>query len=214
MTTEKKPDLQRILDSPSYRLAERDPDFLRRYELRSVRLQLEILKPELGLSDHGVQSTVVVFGGTQIVEEALARQRVEAARAALSLHPDDPVCRRALQRAERILAKSRYYDAAREFAQLVSSACQINGLCEFVIVTGGGPGIMEAANRGAYDVGAKSIGLNISLPAEQIPNPYITPELCFQFQYFALRKMHFLLRARALVVFPAVSARSTNSSTP
>jgi hypothetical protein len=190
------------LASPSYRLAERDPDFLRRYELRSVRLQLEHLKPELGLSDHGVQSTVVAFGGTQIVEESLARERVEEARAALSRCPDDPTCQRALQRAERILAKSRYYDAAREFGRLVSSACQVKGQCEFVIVTGGGPGIMEAANRGAYDVGAKSIGLNITLPAEQIPNPYITPELCFQFQYFALRKMHFLLRARALVVFP------------
>ena len=114
VTTEKKPELQRILDSPSYRLAERDPDFLRRYELRSVRLQLELLKPELGLSDHRVQSTVVAFGGTQIVEESLARQRVEAARAALSQQPDDPGCRRALQRAERILAKARYYDAARE----------------------------------------------------------------------------------------------------
>ena len=101
-----------------------------------------------------------------------------------------------------MLAKSHYYDEAREFARLVSSVCQIDGRCDHVIVTGGGPGIMEAANRGAYDVGAKSIGLNITLPAEQRPNPYITPELCFLFHYFALRKMHFLLRAAALVIFP------------
>ncbi|MEX2172939.1 MAG: TIGR00730 family Rossman fold protein, partial [Pirellulaceae bacterium] len=101
-----------------------------------------------------------------------------------------------------VLAKSHYYDAAREFSRLVSSACQIEGQCDFAIITGGGPGIMEAANRGAADVGAKSIGLNITLPDEQMPNRYITPDLCFQFRYFAIRKMHFLLRARGLVVFP------------
>ena len=100
------------------------------------------------------------------------------------------------------MAKAEHYDAAREFGRLVSATCQVDHVCDYVIVTGGGPGIMEAANRGAYDAGAKSIGLNIQLPAEQVPNPYITPELCFQFHYFALRKMHFLLRAKALVVFP------------
>jgi uncharacterized protein (TIGR00730 family) len=104
--------------------------------------------------------------------------------------------------AERVLAKSRYYDVAREFGRLVSGVCQLDGRCDFVIVTGGGPGIMEAGNRGAFDVGAKSIGLNITLPHEQFPNPYISPELCFQFRYFGLRKMHFMKRAKALVAFP------------
>jgi uncharacterized protein (TIGR00730 family) len=197
-----KPDLQRILDSPSYLPAELDSDFLRRYETRPVRVQLELLKPEMGLAEHEVHSTIVAFGGTQIVEETEARTRLEMARSALEEAPDDAQRQRAMQRAERILAKSKYYDAAREFGRLVSSTCQIKGRCEYVIITGGGPGIMEAANRGAYEVGAKSIGLNITLPEEQVPNPYISPELCFQFHYFALRKMHFLLRAKALVVFP------------
>jgi hypothetical protein len=115
--------------------------------------------------------------------------------------PNDARLKRSLERAERLEAKADVYDAAREFARLVSSTCQ-NDRCDFVITTGGGPGVMEAANRGAYDVGAKSIGLNITLPAEQAPNPYITPESCFRFRYFAIRKMHFLLRAKALVVFP------------
>ncbi|MBW8885246.1 MAG: LOG family protein, partial [Planctomycetia bacterium] len=108
----------------------------------------------------------------------------------------------AVARAERVLAKAHFYDEAREFSRLVSCACQVKGRCDFAIVTGGGPGIMEAANRGAHDVGAKSIGLNITLPEEQLPNAYITPDLCFQFRYFAIRKMHFLLRAKGLVIFP------------
>ena len=116
--------------------------------------------------------------------------------------PDDPRLKRALDRAERLAAKSHYYDLARQFAALVSSVCQRDAHRTYVIVTGGGPGIMEAANRGAHDVGAKSIGLNIRLPREQQPNPYITPDLCFQFHYFAMRKFHFLIRAKALVVFP------------
>jgi uncharacterized protein (TIGR00730 family) len=124
------------------------------------------------------------------------------ASAASEQAPDDSGLKRVVARAERVLAKAHYYEKAREFARLVSSECQVNGRCNYVVVTGGGPGLMEAANRGAYDVGAKSIGLNITLPQEQAPNPYITPELCFQFRYFALRKMHFLMRARALVIFP------------
>ena len=194
--------LQAILKSPSYRLAELDTDFLQREELRPIRLELELLKPEMALTAQGVQSTIVAFGGTQIVAQADAETRLEAAQVALAEAPADEDLRRGVARAERILAKAQYYDAAREFARLVSSACQNNDHCDFVIVTGGGPGIMEAANRGAFDVGAKSIGLNVTLPAEQAPNPYITPGLCFQFHYFALRKMHFLLRAKALVVFP------------
>jgi hypothetical protein len=120
----------------------------------------------------------------------------------LAESPGEPERQRAVVRAERILAKSYFYDAAREFCRLVSEASQTGRDCDYVVVTGGGPGVMEAANRGAYDAGAKSIGLNITLPEEQFPNPYITPDLCFQFHYFALRKMHFLLRAKALVVFP------------
>ncbi len=191
-----------ILNSPSYRLAEEDTDFLKQDALRPVRLQLELLKPEMVLAKHGVRSTIVVFGGTQIVEHRDAEMRLERARQTLAEAIDDPQSQRAVERAERVLDKSKYYDAARAFSRLVSSSCQANGECDYVITTGGGPGVMEAANRGAYDVGAKSIGLNITLPHEQAPNPYITPELCFQFHYFALRKMHFLFRAKALVVFP------------
>ena len=194
--------LQAILRSPSYRVAYKDVDFLTSADLRPMRMELELLKPELALKQQDIRSTIVVFGGTRIVQPAAAQERLERARKCLAETPDDPRCRRAVARAERIVAKCRYYDVAREFARLVSSSCQIQGQCDYVVVTGGGPGIMEAANRGAYEVGAKSIGLNIRLPREQRPNPYITPELCFQFHYFAMRKFHFLLRAKALVVFP------------
>jgi uncharacterized protein (TIGR00730 family) len=193
---------QTILASPSYRLAEADAELLQRNELRPVRLQLEFLKPEMAFTQQGIHSTVVVLGGTQIVERQQAVDRLEAAQAALAAAPQDLTRQRAVQRAERVLAKTHYYDAAREFGRLVSSICQMQKHRDCVVITGGGPGIMEAANRGAFDAGAQSIGLNITLPEEQMPNPYITPELCFRFHYFALRKMHFLLRAAALVVFP------------
>ena len=194
--------LQAILDSSSYLPVELDAEFLQQPEARPVRVQLELLKPELGFSHQGVNSTVVVFGGTQVVEATVAEKRLQQARALLAEAPDDPTRQREIARLERVAAKSKYYDAAREFGRLVSASCQIQGKCDYVVVTGGGPGVMEAANRGASDAGAKSAGLNITLPAEQSPNHYITPELCFQFHYFAMRKMHFLLRARALVVFP------------
>ncbi|MFO0870943.1 MAG: TIGR00730 family Rossman fold protein [Pirellulales bacterium] len=194
--------LAAILASPSYCLAEDDRELMKRDELRPMRLQLELLKPELTLGAHQIRSTIVVFGGTQIVPREAAEQRLAAARAALAERPDDPLRARAVSRAEKLLAKCPYYEAAREFGRLVSARSQGRMGCENVIVTGGGPGIMEAANRGAHDVQAKSIGLNITLPHEQVPNPFITPELCFQFRYFALRKMHFLLRASALVIFP------------
>jgi uncharacterized protein (TIGR00730 family) len=187
---------------PHYLLAEDDTAFLKRPELRPVRFQLELLKPEMIHEEQGIASTLVVFGGTSIVERSVAEERLAAAREALAKDPTSTVNQRAILRAERILAKSHFYDAAREFSRIVSSSCQIDGRCDFAVVTGGGPGIMEAANRGAHDVGAKSIGLNITLPEEQFPNPYITPDLCFQFRYFAIRKMHFLMRARGLVVFP------------
>ncbi len=194
--------LQAMLNSPTYRLAEEDVAFLKLDAMRSVRMQLELHKVELAFEQHQIDSTIVVFGGTQIVERGRAEQRLTAAQAALATSPQDETKRRAVLRAERIEAKCKYYDDAREFARLVSTACQTDGRCHYVVTTGGGPGIMEAANRGAFDVGAKSIGLNITLPEEQTPNPYITPELCFRFHYFAMRKMHFLMRARALVVFP------------
>jgi len=194
--------LNEIRRSTAYRLAEEDVEFIWRPELRPVRMQLELLKPELLLEDHQVRSTIVVFGSTQIVEEPQARARLERAEAAAAADPSSPLSARDVQRCRQLLAKSHFYDAAREFARLVSSVCQVGGFCDYVMVTGGGPGIMEAANRGAFDVGAKSVGLNIQLPSEQAANPYITPGLCFQFHYFAMRKMHFLLRAKALVVFP------------
>jgi uncharacterized protein (TIGR00730 family) len=187
---------------PNYLLAEEDENLLKRPELRPVRLQLELLKPDIIFEEQNVASTLVVFGGTQIVERSIAEKRLEAAREIAANDPASATKQRDVARAERILAKSHYYDAAREFSRLVSQACQVQGRCDFAVVTGGGPGIMEAANRGAWEVGAKSIGLNITLPEEQRPNEYITPELCFLFRYFAIRKMHFLLRARGLVVFP------------
>ena len=187
---------------PNNLLAENDTAFLKRPELRPVRLQLELLKPDIVLEEHGISSTLVVFGGTQIVERPVAEERLAKAKAELAADPNDAVKQRAVARAERVLAKSHYYDAAREFSRLVSHACQTQGRCDMAVITGGGPGIMEAANRGAMDVNAKSIALNITLPEEQLPNDYITPELCFQFRYFAIRKMHFLLRAKGLVVFP------------
>lgn len=202
MNQDAEQNLQAILKSPSYRLAESDVDFLHREELRPLRMELELLKPEMMLDEQNVDSTIVVFGGTQIVEPEAARQRVATARTALEASPADRTLQRQLARAERIEANSHFYDDAREFSRLVSTTCQREGQCEFVIMTGGGPGIMEAANRGAFEVGAKSIGLNITLPHEQTPNSYITPELCFLFHYFAMRKFHFLLRAEALIVFP------------
>jgi len=194
--------LQDLLQAPSYRIAYKDLDFLESDELRPVRMQLELLKPELALDAHGIRSTIVVFGSTRIVDPQKAEERLQRARAQLADTPDNQRRQRAVARAERIVEKAHYYELAREFGRLVSSSCQIKGLCDYVVNTGGGPGIMEAANRGAHDVKAKSIGLNIHLPMEQSPNPYISPDLCFQFHYFAMRKLHFVLRAKALVVFP------------
>ena len=194
--------LDSILNSSSYRLAELDTEFLQRPECRPVRMQLELLKAEKIFQEKGVRSTIVVFGGTQLVSSDQSEARLSAAEQTLRELPDDPAAQRELEIAQRVHAKSHYYDVARDFARLVSSKCQVDGECDYVVMTGGGPGIMEAANRGAFDVGAKSIGLNIILPEEQHPNPYITPELCFQFHYFAMRKFHFLLRAKAVVIFP------------
>jgi hypothetical protein len=190
------------MEHPCFRRADQDLDLLKRDELRPIRLQLEFLKPELVLAEHRICGTIVVLGATRIVEPAAARGKVERARKALEQHPQIPELEHRLAVAERILAKSHYYDVARELGRIVGNAGHGPGDCRLAIVTGGGPGLMEAANRGAYDIGAKSVGLNISLPQEQCPNPYITPELCFQFRYFGLRKMHFHLRAKAMVAFP------------
>lgn len=186
----------------SYRLAFADPDFLLRDELRPVRLQLELLKPELELQEMGVESTVVVYGSARIVSPETARQALEQAEAAAAEDPQGPGNAKLIERCKRKLAQSHYYTEARRFGRIVSEMVSAGPPRRFVIVTGGGPGIMEAANMGAAEAGAVSIGLNITLPHEQAPNAYVTPELSFQFHYFALRKMHFLMRARALVVFP------------
>ncbi len=188
--------------STSYILAHKDTEFLQREELRSIRIGLELLKPELIQREQGVRSTIVVFGSARLQEPAAAKHALHMAEEESARAQNDPTHQRKVAIARRQLALSKYYDMAREFGRLVSSTCQIDGRCDYVIVTGGGPGIMEAANRGAADVNAKSIGLNITLPHEQHPNPYITPELSFQFRYFAIRKMHFLIRAKALVAFP------------
>jgi uncharacterized protein (TIGR00730 family) len=191
-----------IIDHPSFREADKDVDFLSRYATRGVRLQLDYLKAEQLLEGHGVAHTVVVFGSTRIREPDAARREVEACQVALARQPDNPILQRRLLVAQRLLDKSRYYDIARQFGRLVGEVGDKTIGGRIMVMTGGGSGIMEAANRGAHDLGRKSIGLNISLPHEQLPNPYITPELCFRFHYFSMRKLHFLLRARALVVFP------------
>jgi hypothetical protein len=194
--------LDAILRSPSYRPATEDVEFLDSDDARGVRLQLDYLKPQKLLDENGVRHTIVVFGSTRIAEPVGATKKVERLRDALSAQPENADLQSRLTIAERILAKSHFYDVAREFGKLVANAGGGPEDPSLVVLTGGGPGIMEAANRGANDVGAKTVGLNISLPYEQYPNPYVTPELCFQFHYFALRKMHFLMRAKALVAFP------------
>jgi len=194
--------MQELLSSASYRQADQDIDFLARDDVRSTRLQLDFLKAQLLLKEHGIKHTIVVYGSTRIVEPAVANQRVVAFQEALKQFPENKDLQKKLAIAERIQAKSHYYDVAREFGQIVARSGKGVSDCRLLVMTGGGPGMMEAANRGAYDVGAKTVGLNITLPHEQFPNPYVTPELCFRFHYFAMRKMHFLLRAKALVVFP------------
>jgi uncharacterized protein (TIGR00730 family) len=188
--------------SPAYRLAFEDDDFLLRPDLRPVRLQLELLKPELLQQEQGIRSTIAMFGSARIPDAETAALRLEAAEAEARAKPKDKVAARNLSIARRMLANARYYEEARRLAQIVTNTCGGDHVCDFVVKTGGGPGIMEAANRGAHEVGGKSIGLNIVLPMEQSPNRYVTPELCFRFHYFAIRKMHFLIRVKALVVFP------------
>jgi uncharacterized protein (TIGR00730 family) len=185
----------------SYRRAYNDAEFLSRPENRPIRLQLELLKPETILAEHGVKTTVVVFGSARTLPLDEAQDRVKKLTAALRKNRDDKELKGKLAGARRLLRSAKYYEEARKFSALVARNGNF-GSAHFITVTGGGPGIMEAANRGAWESGAKSIGLNITLPCEQGPNPYVSPEFCFRFHYFAVRKMHFVMRARALVAFP------------
>lgn len=181
----------------SYDLAFADPEFLLHPELRSVRMQLELLKPELIQREEGIESTIVMFGSARILPADAAQEKLRAAQQ----QPAGAARDQAIRLAQRAVDMARYYEEARAFATLVTNhSAQLQS--PIYVVTGGGPGIMEAGNRGAFESGGKSIGLNIVLPHEQEPNPYITPKLCFQFHYFALRKMHFLMRSVALVCFP------------
>jgi uncharacterized protein (TIGR00730 family) len=191
----------KLRKSRAYRRAYTDADFLSRDELRPVRLQLELLKPEMALEEHNVKSTVVVFGSARIWDKEQSDDRVAEVRKLLKKNPGDPVLRNKLASVRRLEASAKFYEVAREFGRLVSADSPAPDR-KLVVVTGGGPGVMEAANRGAYEAGAKSVGLNITLDMEQGPNPYVSPEFCFRFHYFAVRKMHFVMRARALVVFP------------
>ena len=185
--------------SASYKMAFQDPEFLLRDELRPVRLQLEVLKPELILQEQHIESTVVVFGSARLPDPETAESKLVSAQAEYANNNDDPLLAKKVEVARKALENSRYYDEARKLGHLISLN---TGKDKLVVVTGGGPGIMEAANRGAHEAGIPSIGMNITLPHEQAPNPYITPDLNFQFHYFAIRKMHLLMRAKSLVAFP------------
>ncbi len=193
---------EEIMQSPAYNLAYEDPDLMADDDLRPLRLQLELLKPERALHAQGINSTVVVFGSARTLSQEQACQQLEQAEQNLADDPGKEEPQAALNVAIRQHRQACYYEEARRFASLVSKRFQKEERRDFVVVTGGGPGIMEAANRGAFEADAHSIGLNITLPHEQKPNPFITPELAFRFHYFALRKMHFLMRAKALVAFP------------
>ena len=193
--------LGQILESASYRLAHADEALLESDDMRGVRMLLEITKPQQILDAEGVKSTITIFGGVNIIERGDAEERLAKVEAEVAVDPVNPGLQRQLRLCQNQLEFSCYYDAAREFTRLVSQGQQ-NGDHSHVVVTGGGPGVMEAANRGAFDAGGRSIGLSIKLPGEPEPNPYITPELCFQFNYFALRKFHFVMRSAAAVLFP------------
>ena len=205
----------RIKNSQSYRVSSRDVDFLEGYDGREVRLLSEFLKTERTLRRQNVRSTIIVFGSARILPPDVAKARLDDAERELAANPDSPTKEEEVRNAKLKVELSQYYQLAREFGELSAKRndrfneergprgeIRVNRDREFVVCTGGGPGIMEAANRGSYDAGESSIGLNISLPFEQEPNPFVSPDLCFNFHYFAMRKMHFLLRAKALVAFP------------
>ncbi len=187
---------------PNYKVAEEDYNFLVTNYARPMRLGLDYMKAEMIMENLGIEYTIVVFGGTRIIESKKAEQKLTYLKKEFESSTDKKAVSNKIKIANQILKKSKYYDIAREFGSLVGKSGKGSEDTRVTLMTGGGPGIMEAANRGAYDVGAKSIGLNITLPREQFPNKYITPELCFQFHYFTIRKMHFMQRAKGLVVFP------------
>ena len=194
--------LELIISSNNYQLAHEDRELLNSDDMRGVRMLLEINKPEKILEAHKILSTIIVFGGANLSNKRSLEKRIEKAKKSLNKDLDSNNLKRELRRLKNLLSISHYYDSAREFAKIVSKQNQKTQCNSHVIVTGGGPGIMEAANRGAFDADCKSIGLNISLPNEQHPNSYITPGLCFKFNYFALRKFHFVMRSVAAVFFP------------
>jgi len=194
--------LELIISSSNYQLAHEDRELLNSDEMRGVRMLLEINKPEKILEEQNILSTIIVFGGASLTDKSSINNRLELAKNSLTKDPSSSDLQREITRLKNLQSISHYYDSAREFAKIVSRQNQKEHCNSHVIVTGGGPGIMEAANRGAFDADCKSIGLNISLPNEQHPNAYITPGLCFKFNYFALRKFHFVMRSVAAVFFP------------
>jgi uncharacterized protein (TIGR00730 family) len=191
-----------LMKSSAYRLAYDDQEFILSDEMRSVRLMLEHSKTELTLNQHDIQTTVVIFGSARtLAPESAAVQLLEAERLIIQ-QPNNVAMQRQYKLAKKRSKQAGYYQQARELAKLITEQSMLSNVPKLHIITGGGPGIMEAANLGAHDARGKSVGLNIVLPMEQQPNPYISPQLCFRFHYFAMRKMHFLLRAQALVIFP------------
>ncbi|WP_413684593.1 LOG family protein [Prochlorococcus sp. MIT 1011] len=194
--------LELIISSNNYQLAHEDRELLNSDEMRGVRMLLEINKPEKILEEQNILSTIIIFGGASLTDKSSINNRLELAKNSLTKDPSSSDLQREITRLKNLQSISHYYDSAREFAKIVSRQNQKEHCNSHVIVTGGGPGIMEAANRGAFDADCKSIGLNISLPNEQHPNAYITPGLCFKFNYFALRKFHFVMRSVAAVFFP------------
>jgi uncharacterized protein (TIGR00730 family) len=198
-------DVQRIitiLNSKTYKRSDQDYDFIDSDIARPMRLQLEYLKVQSVMEKYNINKTIVVFGGTRVIQKRRADIKYNQAIAALEKDPENSTLKYKLKVAQRVLDKVKYYQEAIDFARLVARYSKTHANNSLHIMTGGGPGVMEAANKGAFEEGEDSIGLNIDLPFEQFPNPYITPELCFSFRYFALRKLHFMHRARALVAFP------------
>ncbi len=194
--------LEAILKSNSYKLAHEDLELLNTDEMRGVRMLLEITKPEQAIEKENIISTVIIFGGVHISEEITSKRRLDETSKLLEKDPKSILLIQKVKRYKNLYLMSHYYSAARELSKLISIETKLERPHAHVIVTGGGPGIMEAANRGAFDAGCKSIGLNISLPNEQHPNSFITPGLCFKFNYFAMRKFHFVMRSEAAVFFP------------
>ncbi len=201
-TDKREKNLNLILDSNSYKLAQEDLNLLRSDEMRGVRMLMEITKPELVLKEQNIISTIIVFGGAKIVEDVTVQNKIDDVKILLEKCPQSIKLKNKFYKLKNLLSMSHYYESAREFSKLASINNQDDKCNSHVIVTGGGPGIMEAANRGAFEADCKSIGLNIQLPNEQFPNAFITPGLCFNFNYFALRKIHFVMRSVAAVFFP------------